>query len=262
MTIQEIVVYPIKSLRGVSLQSTEVEARGLRHDRRWMLVDAAGLFLTQRKLHKMALIDTTIDGAGLTVSLEGCGSVAVPFQAEGEARTVQVWNDVCEAIDAGEEPADWFSDALGCSCRLVYMPDHSIRPLKAPGAHDGDAIAFSDGNPILFASQASIDDLNSRLESPIPIRRFRPNVVLNGCGPYDEDHWGGVAIGDVRLRKTMQSGRCLVTTIDIETAATSDEPLRTLATYRKEGNHVWFGCYYAPDRLGRISVGDVFCPLG
>jgi uncharacterized protein len=250
--IAELVVYPIKSLRGVSLPSAEVEKRGLKHDRRWMLVDGEGEFLTQRRLSRMALIDTRILLDEFEVAAAGLGSVRIPIEPQGPHRTVTVWNDTCEALEACRVANEWFSNALELDCALVHMPESTQRP----GVIEGDLVAFSDNSPILVAGRASIDDLNNKLASPIPIRRFRPNVVLAGSLPYEEDDWSVIEAGPVALHKVMKSGRCLVTTIDIETGLTSDEPLRTLATYRKEGSHVWFGCYYAPDSLGVISVGD------
>jgi uncharacterized protein YcbX len=136
------------------------------------------------------------------------------------------------------------------------MADDAHRPLFSREGLAEGPVSFADSNPILIASQASIDDLNSKLEEPLPIRRFRPNIVVTGCGPFAEDEWDEIAIGEVRLRRSMKCGRCLVTTIDIETGEAADEPLRTLNTYRKEGSYVWFGCYYAPTELGRIAVGD------
>lgn len=256
VSIQELIVYPIKSLRGCSLSTTDVGPRGLRHDRRWMLVDDEGQFLSQRSKISMALIDTRITSHGIEVSVGGRDPLLIPFEPAGRPATVEVWKTPCDAIEVGGDSESWFSEALGVSCRLYYMPETSVRPVVAPGARDGDWVGFADNSPILFASQESIDDLNSRLPSPIPIRRFRPNVVVKGCEAFGEDHWDSIRIGEVPLHKTNRCGRCLVTTIDIETATTSEEPLRTLAHYRKDGSNVWFGCYYAPERAGRFAVGD------
>lgn len=255
MTISEIVVYPIKSLRGISVSSWPLEPRGLRHDRRWMVVDEGGLFLTARKLHRMAMIETAFTDGGLRCELGG-NAIRIPFAPQGNRVKVQVWNDVCDAVEVCGEASEWFSHALGQSCRLVYMPEDSKRPLKAPGHLEGELVSFTDSNPVLIAGQTSIDDLNARLDQPIPIRRFRPNLVIEGAKPFEEDDWNRIEIGHVSLRRTMKAGRCLVTTLDIETGETSEEPLRTLATYRKEGSHVRFGSYYAPTKFGVISVGD------
>jgi uncharacterized protein len=253
--IAELLVYPVKSLRGVSLTCSHVERRGLRHDRRWMVVDADGRFMTQRELYKMALIDTAITDSGLVLSQEGKGSVEVPFEPKGATREVQVWKSFCQAQEVGEEPNRWLSDTLGRSAALVYMPETTERPLAPPEGKQGEVIAFSDAQPILIASQASIEDLNGKLKNPIPIRRFRPNVVVKGCDAFEEDRWQSIQFGDVALRKTKRCGRCLVTTIDIQTGTPSDEPLRTLNAFRKDGNNVFFGCYYVPESFGELRIG-------
>jgi uncharacterized protein len=254
--IAELLVYPVKSLRGVSLTCSAVERRGLRHDRRWMVVDEDGRFMTQRELHKMALIDTAITDSGLVLSQAGMGSVNVPCEPCGQVREVQVWNSICQAQEVGEEPNRWLSETLGVSAALVYMPETTERPIAGPEAKEGEVVGFADAQPILFASQASIDDLNGKLSSPIPIRRFRPNVVIKGCDAFEEDTWRRIEFDEVSLRKTKRCGRCLVTTIDIETATPGQEPLRTLNTYRKDGNNVFFGCYYVPEALGQLEISE------
>jgi uncharacterized protein YcbX len=254
--ISELVVYPVKSLRGVNVDRWPVEKRGLRHDRRWMLVDGDGTFLTQRKVHRMALFDVAFTPTGLEISLDGHGSVEVPFEPQGANRGVNVWNDACEAAEVTEEANKWFSDALSLECALVYCPESTRRAVGAAEARDDDQIGFADSNPILVAGRASIEDLNARLPSPIPIRRFRPNIVVEGSTPFEEDGWPGVGIGEVQLRPTKRCARCAVPTIDIETAKPSDEPLRTLNTYRNFDGKVCFGMFYAPDSQGEIGVGD------
>jgi uncharacterized protein len=255
--IAELLVYPVKSLRGVSLTCSAVERRGLRHDRRWMVVDEDGRFMTQRELYKMALIDTAITDSGLVLSREGKGSVEVPLEPCGPMREVQIWNSICQAQEVGQEPNRWLSETLGVPAALVFMPETTERPISGPEAKGGEVVGFADAQPILFASQASIDDLNAKLGIPIPIRRFRPNVVIKGCDAFEEDTWQRIEFEQVSLRKTKRCGRCLVTTIDINTATPGQEPLRTLNTYRKDGNNVFFGCYYAPEVLGELQLGYV-----
>ncbi|MFI5385338.1 MAG: MOSC domain-containing protein [Fimbriimonadales bacterium] len=254
--ISELVVYPVKSLRGVSLRSTQVEKLGLRHDRRWMLVDEEGMFLTQRRLHRMALVNVWITATGLGIDVEGREPIDVPFEPQGGRCSVQVWQSICDAMRVSRDADEWFSDALGLACSLVYMPDTTRREVAITEAMNGDLVGFADSNPILVAGQASIDDLNARLATSIPIRRFRPNIILTGSAPYEEDGWAEIRIGEVLLRRTKRCARCAVPTIDIETAIPSDEPLRALNSYRKVDGKVWFGCFYAPDSLGTVSVGD------
>lgn len=258
--VAEIVVFPIKSLRGVSLPRWTVEKRGLRHDRRWMLVDSDGVFLTQRKLYKMALFDTQIQESGLRVHLDGRRHLDVPFEPSGEPRVVQVWSQECEAVAVSDEADAWFSEALGQDCSLVYMPETTQRPIRAGIEGRDDIVGFADAHPILVAGLGSIDDLNSRMGAPIPIRRFRANLILSGAPAFAEDEWSEIAVGPARLTRTRQCGRCAVPTIDILTGEPSDEPLRTLNTYRKFDNMVCFGSYYVPDALGEIAVGDLVIP--
>jgi uncharacterized protein YcbX len=254
--VQELVVFPIKSLRGISVPSAKVAKRGLTHDRRWMLVDEEGKFLTARRISRMVLIDTGFTANGIQVGFKGKPGLEIPFETASDSREVQVWNSICNAYRVSTTADAWFSDVLDLDCSLVYMPEETQRPISSLAAEEGDIVGFADSNPILVAGQASIDDLNSKLPEPIPIRRFRANVILSGSAPFAEDEWSEIAVGDVKLRKTNRCARCAVPTIDIETGVSSDEPLRTLNAYRNFDNKVWFGCFYAPDTLGEISVGD------
>lgn len=253
-------IFPIKSLRGFSPERWEVERRGLKHDRRWMLVDENGLFLTQRKIAKMALFDVEPMAGGLRVGLQGHAPIELPFEANGARRWVRVWGSRVAADLVCAEADAWFSDKLKLPCSLVRMPESSRRSAKAANARASDIVGFADSNPILVAGTASLGDLNQRLVKPLPIIRFRANIVVSGAQPFEEDEWPSFKIGDVALRRTKKCGRCIVTTIDIETGKSSDEPLRTLATFRKDGKNVCFGTYFAPDSLGEIGVGDVVNP--
>lgn len=253
--VSELVIFPIKSLRGVSVDDWRVEMRGLRHDRRWMLVDSDGVFLTQRKLHEMALFDVALLDEGLRVS-RGESCLEVPFEPEGGDAEVQVWRSTVQAKRVSSRADAWFTEQLGIPCSLAYMPEDEVRHVSADEARPGDIVGFADACPILVAGQASLDDLNGRLASPVPMRRFRANIVVSGGSAFEEDEWPSVRIEGVSLRRIKRDGRCLVTTIDIETAKSSDEPLRTLASYRKFGTHACFGSYYAAGSLGVVKVGD------
>lgn len=252
--IAELTIYPVKGLRGIDLASSSIESRGLALDRRWMVVDGDGQFFSQRTVRQMALIDTRLKPDGVEVAL-GASRCLLPFAPEGPARMVRVWNDDCRSHEVSAEASEWFTDALQRPCAVVKMDDDERRSLFSREDSVEGIVGFADTNPVLVASRASLDDLNARLDSPIPMRRFRPNVVLDGCGPYEEDSWSRIRVGGVTLARTMRAGRCLVTTIDIETAAASEEPLRTLATFRKEGSAVYFGCFFAPEALGLLEVG-------
>jgi uncharacterized protein len=255
-TVDQIYVYPIKSLRGVALEGAALERRGLLHDRRWMLVDEAGEFLTQRRIAKMALFDVGILSHGLRVEVAGMPPIEVPFEPAGPAQSVRVWSSRVRAERVSPEADAWFSEAMGSPCRLVKMAPGARRRVPSREARPGDVVSFADANPVLVAGQASLDDLNSRLARPIPMLRFRPNLVVAGAAPYEEDDWPEIEVGPTRLRRTHRCGRCIVTTIDIDTAEAGDEPLRTLATYRRFGKSVCFGTYFVPEILGEIALGD------
>ena len=248
--------YPVKSLAGNSLSHCRLDAFGLEHDRRWMVVDREGVFITQRELPEMTLISTHAEGDGLVLQAPGLTPLTVDRPPEGAERVaVRVWDDRCEARTCGEEAAGWLSGFLGHACRLVYMDAQEVRRVDPRYARPGDRTAFSDGFPLLLISQASLDDLNRRLETPLPMIRFRPNLVVTGCEPYAEDGWSLIRIGDVRLRVVKPCARCKITTVDPYTAEVGSEPLKTLAGYRRQGNKVLFGQNLLHDGAGELTAG-------
>ncbi|MCU0353566.1 MAG: MOSC domain-containing protein [Cytophagales bacterium] len=259
LILSAIHVYPIKSLGGFAVDEARVEERGLQHDRRWMLVDADNRFLTQRTDPRMALLQVNIAGNQLIVSKKGgTDSVGIPLQPESnEPLRVTVFDDTCDAVTVSHEADDFFSDYLRLRCRLVYMPDSSIRPVDARYAVADNHTSFSDGYPFLLIGQASLDDLNSRLAEPLPMNRFRPNLVVTTAEPHAEDTWREIQIGETTFFGVKPCGRCVVTTTNQETAEVGKEPLRTLATYRKSGNKILFGQNLVFGRVGgRVRVGD------
>jgi hypothetical protein len=227
-------LYPVKSCRGIALAEAAVTAAGLEHDREWMIVTPEGRFLTQREEPRLALVATALDPVALTLATERAGSIAVPLGQRGEAREVTVWRDRCAAIDQGDEPARWFTELLGRPARLVRF-DPRQRRVSDPAWTGGlDAQnRFSDGFALLALSRASLADLNARLGRPLPMDRFRPNLVLEGLPPYGEDGLGELVAGTVRLRRVKPCTRCVITTTDQFTGTVAgDEPLRTLRSYR------------------------------
>ncbi|HMO40245.1 MAG TPA: MOSC domain-containing protein [Saprospiraceae bacterium] len=263
--LSQIFVYPVKSLRGIALSEAVVEPRGLAHDRRWMLVDADGMFFTQREFPEMTLLTTALSSTHLTIAhtVKPLGKLSVPLQVPADAprQQVQIWDDTCSAVLVSAEADAWLSEALGTFCRLVYMPDDVQRPTEARFRLPGDMVSFADGYPLLIAGQASVDDLNAKLSEQIGINRFRPNLVFTGGTPFVEDHWRKIRIGEQAVfRGVKPCARCQLVTIDPETAAVGKEPLRTLATYRREGHKVLFGMNLcpasAPDERPVINVGD------
>ena len=255
--VSELYVYPIKSCRGLRLPSGEVEERGFRFDRRWMLADESGLFLSQRKIPAMALIDVALGPGHLTVSAPGMDPLVVPLEAGLEASVqTTIWRDVVQAQPYGDEVNRWFSAFLGLPCRLVKFPDQARRNVDTRYAKQGEHTAFSDAYPFLAISEASLADLNSRLEHALPMNRFRPNIVLAGCEAFAEDTWPAFRIGPVTFRSAKPCTRCRVTTIDQLTGISGVEPLRTLSQYRRRGSGVLFGQNLLHSGSGRISVGD------
>jgi hypothetical protein len=262
--LSAIYVYPIKSLAGIQLDSAAVEARGLTHDRRWMLVDEHNQFLSQRTYVQMALLQTQIGEAGLQVSAPGKGTLVVPYEPQTVERLqVTVWDDTCTAIAVSQEADRWFSAAIGLPCRLVYMPEETIRLVDDRYAIADDFVSFADGYPFLVIGQASLDDLNARLETPVPMNRFRPNFVVSGSVPFAEDSWGHFRIGESYFHGVKPCARCVMTTVDQQTAKKGAEPLRTLATYRAANNKIYFGqnLLYG-NRGAKVTVGDTVEVLG
>ncbi len=251
-----IFVYPIKSCGGISLRSADLVATGLRDDRRWMLVDEVGGFMSQRRHPRMALVSPRITPRGLVVRAPGMPDLEVLSEGQDGVRIgVEVWGDAQRGEPVGEEADRWFSAFLDFSCRLVRKPDDDVRPVDSLYAGEGDQTSFADGFSLLVISEASLEDLNGRLERPLPMNRFRPNLVVRGCGPYAEDGWVEMRVGGATFRVAEPCPRCAVTTVDQQTGERGKEPLRTLATYRKSGGEVWFGRNLIHTSLGAVHVG-------
>jgi uncharacterized protein YcbX len=258
MVVSALFVYPVKSCRAISIERSALEARGLRYDRRWMIVDAAGRFITQRTEPRLALVVVALVGDWLALSATQVGPMSLPLAPRERAprRRVGVWRDEVEAIDCGAEASDWISDYLGSRASLVYMPDDSLRAVNPAHARAGDVVSFADGYPLLLASTSSLDDLNGRLDRPVPMNRFRPNIVVSGSPPWAEDDWTQIRVADVPVRVVKPCRRCVITTTDQSTAERGVEPLRTLATFRTRGDEVHFAQNCIPEGTGTVAVGD------
>ncbi len=257
ISLSEITIYPVKSCGGIPLDSARLEPRGLQHDRRWMLVDADGMFMTQRDHPRMTLVQVAVKHDALELKAPGMEALFLPLESQSkELVSVTVWDDDVEAQVAGEEPSLWFSEYLGVACRLVVMSGLSLRPVDRNYAVHDDVVSFADAFPLLLISDASLADLNSRLDSPIPMKRFRPNLVVTGCEAYEEDTWEQIMIGETLMHVVKPCARCTITTVDTMTAEKSSEPLRTLAAYRAIDNKVMFGQNLIHEGTGTLKLGD------
>ncbi|MBL9215819.1 MAG: MOSC N-terminal beta barrel domain-containing protein [Opitutaceae bacterium] len=258
-------IYPVKSCRGHRLESAAFDAWGLAGDRRYLIITPDGQFVTQRQLPRLALVDTQLDSGRLTLGSPGRRSVTLPPSPPAPlAHTVTIWKDQVQAEDCGDEAAEWLTRFLGAPLRLVRMGPHYHRPVKPSRARPGDVVSFADAYPFLVISEASLDDLNDRLvarhEEPLPMNRFRPNIVVADCAPYAEDAWIRVRIGPARFRNSGPCARCVITTTDQLTAERGKEPLRTLASYRRDPRDpadVNFGVNLIHESpSGALAVGD------
>ena len=259
LRLSALYIYPIKSLGGIALSEARVTNRGLAHDRRWMLVDEQQQAITQRQVPAMALLQPVITGDSLQVYRRDRSDVAFTFPLQpptSQRVTVQVFEDVCQAVPVGAEADVWFSQQLGVACQLVYMPDDSLRPVDEQYAQHGEVTSFSDGYPLLVIGQASLDHLNERLENPLPMDRFRPNLVFTGGEAHAEDQWHDFSTGEAAFTVAKPCARCVVTTIDQQTAARGKEPLKTLSTYRQQDHKILFGQYVLVKQEGSVMVGE------
>ena len=257
--ISHLFIYPVKSLAGISLQESALDGMGLKYDRRWMLVSPDGMFLSQRKVPKMALIRTSLNELGkLTLSAKGQKDHHVAeINSNSKTMSVRIWKDTLEVKKVGQESDAWLSETLGIDCHLVFITDDIVRQCDLDYANEGDKTGFSDGFPILLISQASLDDLNTRLEKPVEMRRFRPNIVVKGCNPYDEDNWKLFFTSSIEMKGVKLCSRCILTTVDPETGERSgEEPLATLSTYRKQGRAINFGLNVIQQSQGVLKVND------
>ncbi len=255
LTLSKIYRYPVKSMAGTSFDDLEVAERGLVSDRQWMLVDESGRFLTQRQAPRMTLISAELDADGRLVLRASGMSNLIVDGGPGPSCEVIVWGDAVWA-QGGDSQADaWCTEFLGRPCRLVRMPPDSVRSVDPDYAAASDQVGFADGFPFLLISQASLDDLSRRVGQPLSMRRFRPNLVVDGCEPYAEDAWRRIRIGEITFRVAKPCSRCIIPTIDPDTAERSAEPLRTLMGYRRRDNKVYFGQNLLHDNVGQLGVG-------
>ena len=258
--ITSLTIYPVKSMGGIELQSSRLDNMGFQWDRRWMLVDETGEFVTARKHPQLLCIQPEMDQKTGTLSLHipDQPMLGIPqATAESPRITVTVWNDQVEAIHLDTHVDQVLSNHLGTRCKMVFFDDKIVRQVDQDYASPGDRTGFSDGFPLLLISKPSLDDLNSRMDTPLPMKRFRPNIVVDGCEAYEEDNWQQFTANSVTLAAVKPCSRCIMTTANPETGKREGkEPLKTLETYRKQGNKVMFGQNIIHQTEGTLKVGD------
>ena len=260
ITLSRICTFPLKSGAGIDRTAAEIGPRGIIGDRRWMVVDANGRFITARTVPSMVhIIALPVDG-GLSLSMDG-EQRTVPIPTAGPRLTVTVWRDTLLALPACDD--GWLSARLGQDCQLVYMDDSLRRPVDPDYALEEDITSFADGFPLLLLSEGSLEDLNQRLARPVSMDHFRPNLIVSGCSAFAEDDWRRIRIGTAELTLVKRCARCVFTTIDPRTGQRSSdgEPLRTLSAYRRAEHGIIFGQNALVTRPGRLRQGDAVTVL-
>ncbi|MFB6612888.1 MOSC domain-containing protein [Streptomyces sp. NPDC085524] len=258
-------VHPVKSVAGTAPDEVAVEPWGLSGDRRWALVDTEGAVVTQRQQPRLALASARpLDGGRIALSAPGMAELVVEVPGPGPLEPVVLFGQKVETVVADDAAAAWFGEYLGIPVRLVHMDEPAVRrPVDPQYALPGETVSLADAYPLLLVTLASLDALNSLIaqgdhpeEGPLPMNRFRPNLVVSGAEAWAEDGWRRVAIGDAEFRGVRECGRCIVTTTDQRTAERGKEPLKTLAKHRRIGKSLAFGRQLVPVRLGTVRVGD------
>ncbi|MEM9984606.1 MAG: MOSC N-terminal beta barrel domain-containing protein [Bacteroidota bacterium] len=259
MRLTHLTIYPIKSLAGIPLDSARVSPQGFQHDRRWMLIHPNGQFITARQYPNLLLMQPRFEGHHLIISSpdSSVSPLWLPLTPQRtEMVEVTIFGDQVKAQLVSREVDAWFSEQLGISCQLVYLPDQSRRKVDPDYAEAEDMVSFADGFPYLIIGQSSLDHLNEKLDHPLSMRRFRPNLVFEGGVPHVEDEWKKIQIGPITFLPKKPCARCVMTTFDPDTAEKGKEPLATLSQYRQQGRKVMFGMNLLHRGEGEVKVGD------
>ena len=257
--IESLFIYPVKSLAGIPVDKSNAEIRGFQYDRRWMVTDASGNYLSQKTLPAMALLKTSLTDNGILIQPGDSRSdpVLVPFKSPShDVIKVKIFDDTVEAMETDPAISRWLSGFLGLSCKLVYMEESTNRYVSRKYSIHQETVSFANSFPYLIISQASFDDLNNRLTKKIPVNRFRPNLVIGGGDPYFEDGIDELSAGEVHFKCMKPCARCKIITVNQETALLDDEPLSVLSSYRKSDNDINFGYRSLCLKEGEVHVGD------
>lgn len=266
LVLSEIWIYPVKSLGGIAVTTAAVRGKGLQHDRRWMLLDPHGVAMTQRMYPEMALFKSSLSDGNIRIAYTRNGSaidsaMLTPDDSpRGTHIKASIWNDTVEVVEVNSRLSQWFSDLLHSPCKFVAFPENNPRKVDPRYSIHAEDVSLADAYPFLVIGQSSLDDLNKRLRQPVPMNRFRPNFVFTGGAPYQEDDWKNLSIGGLRFVAVKKSARCVLTTVDQNTAEKGKEPLHTLSAYRKVGSKVFFGHNLVGLDEGNVSVGDAIIP--
>lgn len=254
--IHSLHIYPVKSLTGIQVSSFEMDDFGPKGDRRWMIVDADRNFATQRALPELAKITTSVVGSCVSIHIPGEGNFSL--KATDEELRVLVWRDWVKAHEGEAAASEALSRFCGKDLRFVYMPDSSFRRVDAGRVTEYRRVGFADGFPFLITSLASLEELNGRLETPVDMRRFRPNIVVEGAAPWQEDHWRKLKVGGQYFDIVKPCSRCVLTTVDPDTGVKDPglQPLRALSGYRRTADGVIFGQNAIHESSGIIHVDD------
>lgn len=263
MLLSGLYLYPVKSAAALAVEQAFVEPRGLQHDRRWMVVDEEGTFLTGRQMSRLTLVRATPDAQGLALEAPGMPPLIVKLADANGTLPVTVWKSEVDARLSGAAVDAWLTTYLQRPARLVHMDADVHRPVQSPRARPGDEVSFADGHPLMLITQAALDALNTRLAKPVSMLQFRPNLVVEGAPAHAEDEWTCVRIGEVVFDVAKACTRCVFITVDPERGERDPdgEPLRTLTRYRRTGEGVTFGQHLIPRSAGRVRVGDTVEPL-
>jgi len=258
--VSELYYYPVKSLRGISTDELVIERQGPVYDRRWMVVDENNHFLTQRQAAAMALFKAEFDlPGGLILSFADTEPCRIDIEVSLDScalRSVTIWNDIVQAHDMGDDAAQWLSKHLNRQCRLVFISETTARQIDTQYGAEGQWVGFADGFPELLIGQGSLVDLNDRLDDPITMARFRPNIVFTGGAAFDEDSWQLIRIGNILFDVVKPCARCAIPNINPFSGEKGCEPWRTLASYRKVNKNIYFGQNLIHQSVGIIRVGD------
>ena len=258
--ISELYIYPVKSLAGIKLENSSLTPFGLKFDRRWMIVDSSGQFLSQRELAKMATINTAISGGQLVLS-HAESTITVPEAAQDSVEImITVWKDTFLASHVSNTVDQWLSNILGQDCQLVFMKGNTQRQIDTDFAPIGQNVSFADAYPMLVISQASLDDLNAKLVEPVNINRFRANVIVAGTLAFAEDNWQNLSINDIDYQAVKLCSRCIMPSINQSTGIQDKvEMLAVLNRYRKIDKKIKFGQNLIYKNVKNINGQTISC---